>query len=266
MATYASYRRLTSENITDGTVSDINFATTAAKKFNILWVYGAIGLCTTGKCCLWTVPTGVKRATFDAWGAGGNGNGTCVDNRCLHYRGAQGGFYNSKTIDVTQGWTYTICAGGVFPCTTIDCCGCKGCASYVVGCNLSNFCALGGLGGCYDGNWSLACFSEFSCCIPQVALGGDFGMENHHGGFNGNYLCHCYPMAMCGTSAPFLAGPGPGGCISFCWCRSGECNSGPVFLSPFGAGGMSGMSTYCGTACSMTGGTGGSGVVKLTYI
>lgn len=266
MATYASYKRLVSENITDNSVFDADFATNAAKKFNFLLVYGCFGLCTPGSCCLWTVPTGVKRATFELWGAGGNGNGACSCSRCHHYRGAQGGFYNTKTISVCQGWQYTLCAGGVFPCTTIDCCGCTGCASYVTGCNLSNFCALGGLGACSDGNWGLACFSEFSCCIAPVANGGDFGMENHHGGFNGNYLCHCYPKAVCATSAPFLAGPGPGGCISFCWIRCGSCNTGPVHFSPYGSGGMSAMTTYCGSDCCGQGGTGGSGLIKVTYV
>ena len=59
-------------------------------------IYGQPQVCSPGCCCLWTVPDGVKRVTFELWGAGGNGNGHCSCNRCHHYQGAGGGFYSVK--------------------------------------------------------------------------------------------------------------------------------------------------------------------------
>jgi hypothetical protein len=34
---------------------------------------------------------------------------------------------------------------------------------------------------------------------------------------------------------------------------------------PYGAGGQSAMTNYCGSSCCGQGGTGGSGVVKVTF-
>ena len=62
------------------------------------------------------LPTGVARATFEIWGAGGNGHGACSCNRCQIYAGAQGGYYATRTIAVTPGDTYTVCAAGVYRC------------------------------------------------------------------------------------------------------------------------------------------------------
>ena len=129
------------------------------------------------------------------WGAGGSGHGACSCNRCQVYRGAQGGYYNTKTIDVSAGWTYTVCAGGVYRCCERDCVGCTGCASYVNGCNLSgNFCAHGGCGGLACGNWSLNCHSTNECCRAPGDNNGDFMMGNHRGGFWNpkGVFCHCH--------------------------------------------------------------------------
>jgi len=261
MATYTSYKKVSSDNFTSQTqLTDPKFDIDAGKNYGILWVRGALGAASSGCCCLWTVPTGVKRVTFEAWGAGGNGNGACSCNRCHRYRGAGGGYYNSKTISVTPGWTYTICAGGVFPCCSFECTACNGCASYVVGCQLSNFCAIGGDTGRAETNWPDPLYSCYSCCVAPTANDGDFGMGNHAGAWNGNWLCHCFHKQFCSTGAPFLSGaPGVTGAVYGCWMRCG------CWSVPYGAGGQSAMTNYCGSSCCGQGGTGGSGVVKVTF-
>lgn len=260
MATYASYRQLLPDNIIDGSIIDDNFADTAAKKFNTLWVYGSLAQCSPGCCCLWTVPAGVKRATFELWGAGGNGNGSCTINRCHHYKGAQGGYYNTKTITVAAGWTYTLCAGGVYPCLNCECIGCQGCSSYANGCNLSNFCAIGGAPACANADWNVPCFSCWDCCVAPGTWNGDFTMGNHPGAFQGNWLCHCHFVGYCATGAPFMSGQGVGGCLALCWVNCG-CSS-----VPFANGGQSATTTWCNTDFPGLGGTGGSGVIKVTYV
>ena len=259
MAAYSSYKRIISDNLDANTaITDAKFEANAGKNFGTLWVYGSPGACTLGCCCLWTVPTGVKRATFDAWGAGGNGSGACSCNRCHRYKGAGGGAYNSITVSVQPGWTYTICAGGVFPCCSFECNGCEGCSSYVNGCGVA-MCAPGGYRGFADTNWPDALYSCFECCMAPASFGGTFGMRNHSGAWNGNWLCHCFHKQFCATGAPFLSGGGHMmGAVYGCWMRCG------CWTAPFGTGGANAMTNYCGTCCGQ-GGTGGSGVVKVTF-
>ena len=112
MATYSSYRKITSENITDGSIVDSHFSPGDPAVYGVKWFFGQPCACSTGCCCLWTVPTRVKRLHIEMWGAGGGGHGSCSCNRCQHFKGAGGGYYNSKTITVSPGWTYTVCASG----------------------------------------------------------------------------------------------------------------------------------------------------------
>ena len=259
MASYASYKKVVGDQILPTSIPDSKLEPTAFKNYTVQWVRGCLGVCSPGCCCLWTVPSGVKRVTFELWGAGGNGAGACSNGRCQHYAGAQGGYYNIKTISVQDGWTYTICAGGVYPCNSIECNGCEGCTSYVNGCNLSNFCAIGGCAGCADSAWNVPCFSDAGrCCMAPGAWGGDFGMGNHRGAYTGAWNCHCYRHIFCASGAPFLGGANVTGELTECWIRCGCWNV------PYGSGGQNAMTTYCGGACGQ-GGTGGPGVVKITY-
>ena len=107
------------------------------------------------------------------WGAGGNGSGACSCNRCHHYMGTGGGYYNTKTIDTAEGCTYSVCAAGVYRCYSRDCTGCEGCASYVNGYNLSNFCAIGGRRGESQTSWATYCHSQWCCCMNPGNNGGD---------------------------------------------------------------------------------------------
>ena len=259
MASYASYKKVVGDQILPTSIPDSKLEPTAFKNYTVKWIRGCLGVCSPGCCCLWTVPNGVRRVTFELWGAGGNGSGACSNGRCQHYAGAQGGYYNIKTISVQDGWTYTICAGGVYPCNSIECNGCEGCTSYVNGCNLSNFCAIGGKSGCANGSWNTMCNSDQGrCCMSPGAWGGDFGMGNHAGSFSGSFACHCYRHTYCSSGAPFLGGAGVSGELTECWIRCGCWNV------PYGSGGQNAMTTYCGGQCGQ-GGTGGPGVVKITY-
>lgn len=259
MATYSSYKKVAGDQINAGTVPGTKLASNALDTWNTRWFYGQPCALSSGCCCLWTVPAGVYRLFIEAWGAGGNGNGACSCNRCQHYAGAGGGYYNSKTISTCPGWTYTICAAGVFPCCSFECVACTGCSSYVNGCNLSNFCAIGGIGGCANASWNEACFSEFSCCVAPVSNGGDFGMGNHRGNFFGHgSQCHCHCFGTSPTGAPFI-GTQVNQNIHECWIRCG------CWTVPYANGGMGAMTTYCGGCCGQ-GGTGGPGLVKITYI
>ena len=261
MASYGSYKKIVQDQILDGTVPNSALEVGAGLAYNVKHVQGQPNVCSPGCCCLWTVPTGVKKVTFEMWGSGGNGHGACSCSRCHHYAGAGGGYYNTKTIPVQGGWTYTICASGVYRCCSRECVGCVGCASYVNGCNLSNFCAIGGIGGCANTSWGDLCFSCFSCCRAPGDNGGDFGMGNHGGTFDGTICCHCNYIRTCTTSAPFLAG-GSGSTSSMvnCWMRCG------CWHVPYGTGGQGATTTYCGSSCCGQGGQGGGGLVKIVYI
>ena len=260
MANYADYRQVPRDQIPDGTITNAKLSIDARHCYCTKWVYGDAGQCTAGCCCLWTVPTGVRRIFWEAWGAGGNGNGACSCDRCHHFKGAGGGYYNSKMISSSEGTNYTVCAGGVYRCLSTECTGLAiGCASYVNGTNLSNFCAIGGDVGRAETSWANPCFSDWSCCLGPVSNGGDFGMGNHQGAWSGAFNCHCHCQYTQPTGAPFL-----GGQVEMhsqvCWIRCG------CWTVPYGHGAQGAISSYCGSSCCGQGGTGGSGVVKITYM
>ena len=75
MATYASYKKLTGEELTDGSVDGADLASPLNTTYGVKWFYVSPGACTPGCCCLWTVPAGVKKLHIQIWGAGGNGAG-----------------------------------------------------------------------------------------------------------------------------------------------------------------------------------------------
>ena len=263
MANYSSYRRITSDNIENGSIVDSHFSTGDSAVFGVKWYYGAPEACSQGCCCLWTVPTGVKRLHIEMWGAGGGGHGACSCNRCHHFKGAAGGFYNSKTITTVAGCQYTVCAGGNGNCCRQECVGCNGCSSYVTGYNLSNFCALGGMPGCAETSWNEPCYGSWTCCLGPVSNGGDFGFGTQDPAFTkAEYVydrgsCQCYNQAGFSGSAP-LIGTFVGQSLRECWVRCG------CWTVPYGHGGQGGWSTYCGGCCGQ-GGMGGPGLIRITY-
>jgi hypothetical protein len=239
-----------------------NYGTEWITQFN--YCGGDLAKRTCGSQCTWTVPTGVTKAVFEIWGAGGAGAGSCGRSCCMTYVGAQGGFYNtSGTINVQQGWTYAICAGGGRCCITCCRCGCHGCRSCVNGCNLV-MCAMGGYGGCTCGSWRDQCDSTPRCVLCTKSGGGCFYTASHQGRMDkGDSCCHCTMVRNNPTPAPMM-GAGVGQALNTCWRRHGcVCVCGHV---PVGHGGMSGMTTYCGSgACCQWGAPGGPGAVKITY-
>ena len=258
MASYSSYKQISGNEIIDGSIPDEAFNPDAGKNFGVKWVYGDPDACTSGCCCLWPVPTGVKKVTFDIWGAGGNGNGACSCNRCHHFQGAQGGMYNTKTVATATDCEYTVCAGGVYPCYSRECTACNGCTSYVNGYNLSGFCACGGETGRANTSWTTACFGYNAFCRAPGDNGGDFTLVPHAPGWSdANIFCHCHNQEMYPGTAPII-GTQVLQQIRECWIRCG------CWTVPYGSGGQGAMNTYCGRCCGQ-GGTGGSGLVKITY-
>ena len=263
MANYSSYKKVAGDQIEDGALSAAKFSQSPTGTYGVKWFYGSPQQCTPGCCCLWSVPTGVKKLWIQAWGAGGNGTGACSCNRCQHYMGADGGSYNSVTIDTSAGCQYTVCAAGVYRCRSRECCGCIGCSSYVNGHNLANFCAVGGCRGMANTSWTTSCSSVNQCCISPGANGGQFGMNSHgahwsntrHDTYRG--WCHCYNQGTAPTSAP-LIGTAVYQALRSCWIRCG------CWQVPYGHGGQGAQTTECGRCCGQ-GGTGGGGLVKITY-
>jgi hypothetical protein len=261
MANYKSYRTIKAAQIPDGTIGLEKLQSGVGPQYCVKHIFGTLAPCTSGCCCQWTVPSGVSRITWELWGAGGNGHGACSCDRCQHYRGASGGTYNTKTISTTSGCAYTVCAAGVYPCCSRECNGCEGCTTYVNGYNLSNFCARGGARGCANGDWSVRCTSENFCCMAPGDFGGDFSMAPHQSNWSGHWDCHCNGSVKhtCQSGAPFLSA-GSEHYQDRCWMRCG------CWSVPFASGGQGSITSFCGSSCCGQGGTGGSGVVRITYI
>lgn len=152
-----------------------------------------------GVCCLWTVPAGVTTAQFQIWGAG---SGTGMAQCCGGSPHGANGAYATTIISVTPGWTYTLCAGCAFCCygTGNQTSNTPGCASFVTGCRLTNFCAMGGQG-------NIACYmrylhSNFSQCRYRGTGTSDT---------QGPCLCatashYCFSNSCgTGTAVPFIA-------------------------------------------------------------
>ena len=260
MANYRSYKKVTAAQVPDGSITIEKLATGVGPSWCVKTFYGSPGVCTAGCCCAWTVPAGVAKLTWELWGAGGNGHGACSCRRCHHYRGAGGGSFTTKTISTGENCSYTVCAAGVYRCYSRECVGCYGCASYVNGYNLSNFCAVGGGRGEANTDWSNLCHSTIACCVQPGSYNSDFGMNAHWPGFSGHWNCHCGASVTqtCSGAAPFI-GVGNKTFSNYCWMRCG------CWTSPYGAGGQGAMTSYCERCCGQ-GGTGGSGLVRLTYM
>jgi hypothetical protein len=264
MASYTSYKKLASDSFADDSVDAVDFTSALNTSYGVKWVYGDPGFCSAGCCCLWTVPAGVRKLQIQLWGAGGNGVGACSCSRCHHYMGAGGGYYNVVTIDTAAGCEYTICAGGVYPCLSRECTACVGCASYVNGYNLSSFCAVGGCQGLANTCWAILCNSQVDCCLAPGSNGGEWTQFTHTGNWGANEFvynighCHCYNQALYSSGAA-LIGTNVTMSIRECWIRCG------CWTVPYGNGGQNAMSTYCGGGSCGQGGTGGPGLVKITY-
>lgn len=269
MASYSSYKanRIPGSQIQAGAIDNTKIAIGARGTYGVKWVYGSPSNCTGGCCCLWTVPANTQRLTVEAWGAGGNGHGACSYNRCQHYMGAGGGNYNTVGVTTAPGCQYTVCAGGVHPCNSVEQTACNGCTSYMNGYNMSNFCACGGSAGCSNGSWTDGCFSYMDNCAYPGIGGGEFSANTMPGAWTmaGPYTypgdaCHCWKRMNNSTAAFGLNTGRNQHHLAECWMRCG------CWTVPPGSGAIGAMTTYCGSdGCCGQGGTGGTGVVKITY-
>ena len=278
MATYGSYRKISQTMIPDSSIVQAKLQTGAANKSGILWVYSSrafacqecsnAGGCVCqacGRCCLFTVPTGVTKLTFEIWSGGGGGAGHTCCNCCSFSIGGAGGNYAIKTIAVSPGWTYTTCAGGSWPCSKAHTCVAgQGCRSYVTGCNLSNFCVVGGCGGimCNGDAWGERTLNSCANCNICGIFGADYGIMGTTGRKLGHGGCHCRGADGSFTGTAPLIGKMQHTAATEAWCSCGCYVNWPA------GGGMSGTSSYCNNnakCCAGGAGQGGSGIVKITY-
>lgn len=238
---------------------------------------------TNGGCCLnWTVPDGTKSIKFEVLGGGGPGGSSGGDYEVTV--GGQGGGYGSKTIFEADGdfvpgsSSYTLCAAGTSQCSC--CCHCcmatrQGCTSYITGPGLSNFCAMGGLGGSTPWDKMSNCYNchkgGLQCCastydsswstqtIHNQVHGADYEFTGSSGSYKRGYSC-CNEVVgySGGPNGPFSVSGAPNGghaCTQCSGCRGGH--------SIFPAGGGQGHATASGNAC--WGGFGAGGLVRVSY-
>lgn len=241
---------------------------------------------TSSTSTTWTVPNGVSSVTFEVWGGGGGGAATAWTCNCVaRAMSGGGGGYSMKTITVTPGAVYTLCAGNG-GCTSsgtgwgseASACasGYNGNPSWVTGTNLSNFCASGGQGGqlsAGDGNYH--CYRSCGCNSP---LGGM--------GYGGDVM-ECGGMAVQGTSysagegwGAFTMGgqgAGPGGGVGGFniggWGNLNSCGgsvsaasgNNPYLWGVFPGGGGAGAGFGCCACSAQPGGRGAGGLVKITW-
>ena len=95
----------------------------------------------------WTVPSGATDVIFEIWGGGGGGAVSCC---CSHGVPGGAGAYAFKRLsgsEVVPGCQYQICIAQS-ACYPTSKCGRRGCKTYILGHELTNFCAEGGHGGC----------------------------------------------------------------------------------------------------------------------
>jgi len=279
MANYSQFLKILPDSIPSNTITQdkLQYGFGALKT---LWVYNEDGfrcdacsngdgstftLCqAAGKCCLWTVPDKAKRVSFEVWSGGGGGGGMNCCCFCSKGWHGAGGNYAIKTITTSPGCQYTICAGGVWPCLrSYACIGGQGCASYVTGYNLSNFCAVGGCGGlmCNGDAWEPRFWESCANCNVCGFFGADFGVMGTTGHKIGHAGCQCTQNDAVFTGvAPFIGKMGiTGSSGQWFWCG--------CYINWPSGGGYTGLSSYCGDnlKCFSSGMQGGSGIVKITY-
>lgn len=213
-----------------------------------------------GCCCLWTVPAGITRVSFEMWGSGGIGQGA----RCCESAGTMstGGSYAKTTIDTVEGCQYRICAGGSSDCN--GCCGISPRAqpSYVI--NNSNSttvgCALGGDGGCSEMTRGGFCYG-YICCWGRLSGVGNGDIVMDGTGHISYRNCYCRSDFTMWTS-----GGGQSDRKTSQWCAKNATGSGVYMMCsppsrPSGSG-------AAGRACSdgrCYGQFGASGFVKISY-
>ena len=148
----------------------------------------------------WTIPEDVDEVIFELWGGGGGGGSSC----CCSYGipGSSGAYAVKKLhgVNVVPGCSYEICIGPGGCGFSGPSCGDQGCATYITGYGLTNFCADGGMGGC-------SCCHQ-SCCTWKVLDP------------SGNGTCPGGPCALYyGADGGYHGNPGAG----YLFCHDNRC-------------------------------------------
>lgn len=143
----------------------------------------------SGRCCLYTVPSGVSAATFEIWGGGASGGGACC---CMWpNRSATAGQYVLKNLSIESGNEITICAAGSTPGCSCFCGGCNGYPSFIL-CNGSTVaCACGGCQGktqCFF--WNFNCGGICRGGSRDTAGQGDVRGCRYMGYSVASFWCH----------------------------------------------------------------------------
>jgi len=214
----------------DYTTPDLTNRTTTINRLKPGQELVFVGMCGTvqdtnynrNMLCCWVVPAGVTRITFELWGAGGSGAGSCC---CSWGVPGGAGAYARKTIYATTpggfaGCAYCLCAAYPGCCAPTMGCGYRGCSSFIVGPGLTNFCAEGGIPGC-------------SYCWPNIAY-------QCNPSFNNKCNIGWLQMGQCNVLAQWCAcyygaDIGQPGCNSFLYtdqCSGNSCQYKPVVAIP----------------------------------
>lgn len=212
-----------------------------------------------GRCCLWTVPDNVTRATFELWGSGGDGQGA----RCCERAGTMptNGSYAVSTFDVVAGQQYRLCAGGsgcYFYCGITS----RAFPSYVVDTSTGQtpVCAVGGSGGCSDMTRGSHCRG----CICCWGLLSDTGVGDITIQGTGNIsLANCF----CRDGVFMIVSGGLGSDrMTADFCATGPREPGSQLMNscPSFPSGSGTPARTCGGSCEC-GQHGASGLIKISY-
>ncbi len=217
-----------------------------------------------GTCCRICIPAGITSIKFEAWGAGGDGNGAC----CCQWGYTHGGSgsYAERTIQTAEGCCFDICAGGSGCCNN-NCCGTCGRPSYVT-CSSGGAVVVCGYGGC--GARALCFHKGFNCtgwCEPSYGSGQNCGFHNGEGFGKATIVGPSHSSNYCAQDMiDVLHGipkyqPNTRKGWSHCdveFTIQGCCRLRPMFPAVGGAGGSS-----CGGGCCW-GAWGSGGMVIVT--
>jgi hypothetical protein len=256
----------------------------------VLLVYDTTCSSVNGNTCSWVVPAGVTSAVFEVWGGGGGGGGgICTCDCCSTTQGGGGGGYAMKSIPVSAGQTYVLCAGNAGTDSTgtfgapvgWEQTGVDGGKSFVTGPNMvANFCATGGKGG--QSNFTINCYGHCGC---HGGLSGSGTAASGGLGYNGDLNYGGTPGLVAndgGGAWPYSTfsmggnaggpGGGAGGYVGYTCCytcadngTNGAYNMHGAIPGGGGSGHFNGQANRnCG--CTQTqSGRGGPGLVRVTY-
>jgi len=223
-----------------------------------------------GCCCCWVVPIGTTWATFELWGAGGDGGGAC----CCSGLGCCGpgtGHYAKISLTVTAGCYFCTCAAGSGCCAQSHC-GTCGFPSWVnCGSNGQQvICAGGGYTGCvgcWHGYWGCTGIcngaQNFGCnlCAPASGRQPDVGIASIGGTAKDSNYCFSSQW-FAATGAPKYGMSTRTG-LERCTNNNTRQGCDAMNGSKWPAG-MGTPSSACGGGCCW-GGWGAGGLVLITY-